>query len=175
MGRATAAIPRPGAWRAPSLPFSLPTLLRRELSSVFGLVAAFTVLELAGDYGAYGRFHLDPLWAAIFGVSQEQFIIFSSNAFAILGLRSLYFCLAGMADKFRYLNAGLGVILAFVGVKMILATADVVHLPTWLALAVIVLVLAAAVVASLRADARDQHSAQDVVDELVERSGDDPS
>jgi hypothetical protein len=58
---------------------------------------------------------------------------------------------------------------------MILATADVVHLPTWLALAVIVLVLASAVVASLRADARDQHSAQDVVDELVERSGDDPS
>jgi tellurite resistance protein TerC len=112
---------------------------------------------------------------AIFGVSQEQFIIFSSNAFAILGLRSLYFCLAGMADKFRYLNAGLGVIIAFVGVKMILATADVVHLPTWLALAVIVLVLASAVVASLRADARDQHSAQDVVDELVERSGDDPS
>jgi tellurite resistance protein TerC len=111
---------------------------------------------------------------AIFGVSQEQFIIFSSNAFAILGLRSLYFCLAGMADKFRYLNAGLGVILAFVGVKMILATADVVHLPTWFALTVIVLVLAAAVVASLRADARDEESAQDVVAQHVDPPGGRP-
>jgi tellurite resistance protein TerC len=109
---------------------------------------------------------------AIFGVSQEQFIIFTSNAFAILGLRSLYFCLAGMADKFRYLNAGLGVILAFVGVKMILATADVVHLPTWAALAVIVGVLAVAVVASLRADARDRDETT-VVEELVERSRDE--
>src|SRR3712207_1926396 len=51
---------------------------------------------------------------AILAVSREQFIVFSSNAFAILGLRSLYFLLAGMADRFRYLNVGLGVILAFV-------------------------------------------------------------
>jgi tellurite resistance protein TerC len=108
---------------------------------------------------------------AIFAVSQEQFIIFTSNAFAILGLRALYFCLAGMADKFRYLNTGLGVILAFVGVKMILATADVWHPPTWLALAVIVGVLAIAVMASLRAEARDpQHDADDTIGEMVERS-----
>jgi tellurite resistance protein TerC len=106
---------------------------------------------------------------AIFGVSQEQFIIFSSNAFAILGLRSLYFCLAGMADKFRYLNLGLGVILAFVGVKMILATADVWHPPTWLALSVIVTVLTISVLASLRADARDTEH-HEVIDELVHRS-----
>jgi tellurite resistance protein TerC len=106
---------------------------------------------------------------AIFGVSQTQFIIFTSNAFAILGLRALYFCLAGMADRFRYLNTGLGVILAFVGVKMILATADIWHPPTWLALAVIVLVLAVSVVASLRAEARDLDHG-DLIDELVERS-----
>ncbi|MCU1373891.1 MAG: Integral rane protein TerC [Actinomycetia bacterium] len=111
---------------------------------------------------------------AIFGVSQEQFIIFSSNAFAILGLRSLYFCLAGMADKFRYLNMGLGAILGFVGIKMILATANVVHIPTWLSLAVIIGVLAVAVVASLRADARDHDGNQhDAVDELAERSHED--
>jgi tellurite resistance protein TerC len=111
---------------------------------------------------------------AIFGVSQEQFIIFSSNAFAILGLRSLYFCLAGMADRFRYLNTGLGGILAFVGIKMILATANVVHIPTWLSLAVIVAVLAVAVVTSLRADARDRDgSERSIIDELAERSGDD--
>jgi tellurite resistance protein TerC len=109
---------------------------------------------------------------AIFGVSQEQFIIFTSNAFAILGLRSLYFCLAGMADKFRYLNTGLGVILAFVGVKMVLETADVLHLPTWIALAVIIAVLAVAVVTSLRADAHDRDE-QTMLDELVERSRDE--
>ena len=57
---------------------------------------------------------------AILAVSREPFIVFSSNAFAILGLRALYFCLAGMADRFRYLNLGLGVILAFVGMKMLL-------------------------------------------------------
>ena len=57
---------------------------------------------------------------AILAVSHEQFIVFSSNAFAILGLRSLYFLLNGMQDKFRYLNLGLGVILAFVGLKMLI-------------------------------------------------------
>ncbi|HEX4905644.1 MAG TPA: TerC family protein [Acidimicrobiales bacterium] len=109
---------------------------------------------------------------AIFAVSQEQFVIFTSNAFAILGLRALYFCLAGMADKFRYLNTGLGVILAFVGVKMILATADVWHPPTWLALTVIIGVLAVSVIASLRADARDHDASEhdDTIEELVQRS-----
>jgi tellurite resistance protein TerC len=90
---------------------------------------------------------------AILAVSQEPFIVFASNAFAILGLRALYFCLAGMADRFRYLNQGLGVILAFVGVKMLLL--DVVHLPTFASLAVIAAVLTITVVASLRADRRD--------------------
>jgi tellurite resistance protein TerC len=97
---------------------------------------------------------------AIFGVAREPFIIFSSNAMAILGLRALYFCLNGLAGRFRYLNVGLGVILAFVGMKMILETADVVHVPTWASLAVIVAVLTVAIVASLRADARE-HDADD--------------
>jgi tellurite resistance protein TerC len=91
---------------------------------------------------------------AILGVSHEPFIVFASNAFAILGLRSLYFCFAGMADRFRYLGAGLGVILAFVGVKMLLA--DVVHVPTPVSLGVIACVLAVTVVASRRAERRDE-------------------
>jgi tellurite resistance protein TerC len=90
---------------------------------------------------------------AILAVSREQFIVFASNAFAILGLRALYFCLAGMADRFRYLNIGLGVILAFVGVKMLFA--DVFHLPTWVSLGVIVVVLTVTIVASLWADGRE--------------------
>ena len=87
---------------------------------------------------------------AILAVSREQFIVFSSNAFAILGLRSLYFCLAGMKDRFKYLDLGLAVILAFVGVKML--ASHVVHPPTWLSLVVITATLAIAVVASLRAE-----------------------
>ena len=76
---------------------------------------------------------------AILAVSRETFIVFASNAFAILGLRSLYFLLGGMQGKFRYLNLGLGVILAFVGVKMLLIGEPFeIHMPTWLSLSVIV-------------------------------------
>jgi tellurite resistance protein TerC len=93
---------------------------------------------------------------AILAVSREPFIVFAANAFAILGLRSLYFLLGGMQGKFRYLNVGLGVILAFVGVKMLLIGEPFeVHLPTYVSLAVIALVMTVAVVASVRADARD--------------------
>jgi tellurite resistance protein TerC len=93
---------------------------------------------------------------AVLAVSREPFIVFASNAFAILGLRSLYFLLGGMQGKFRYLNVGLGVILAFVGVKMLLIGEPFeVHMPTWLSLTVIAVVLAIAVIASLRADQRD--------------------
>jgi tellurite resistance protein TerC len=90
---------------------------------------------------------------AILAVSREQFIVFSSNAFAILGLRALYFLLAGAAGRFRYLNVGLGVILAFVGIKM-LAT-EWYHFPTWASLLVITLVLTVAIVTSLRAESRE--------------------
>jgi tellurite resistance protein TerC len=93
---------------------------------------------------------------AILAVSREPFIVFSSNAFAILGLRSLYFLLAGMAGRFRYLNVGLGVILAFVGIKMLIV--EWVHLPTWLSLSVIALVLTITIVTSLRADRRDERA-----------------
>jgi len=91
---------------------------------------------------------------AILAVSHEPFIVFASNAFAILGLRALYFCLAGMADRFRYLNYGLGVILAFVGIKMLLL--DVVHVPTFISLLVIAGVLAVTIAASVHADRRER-------------------
>jgi tellurite resistance protein TerC len=95
---------------------------------------------------------------AILAVSREQFIVFSSNAFAILGLRALYFLLAGAAGRFRYLNVGLGLILAFVGVKMIIT--ELYHFPTWASLAVITVVLTVTIVASVRADARDERATQ---------------
>ena len=94
---------------------------------------------------------------AILAVSRETFIVFASNAFAILGLRSLYFLLGGMQGKFRYLNIGLGIILAFVGVKMLLIGDPFeIHLPTYVSLGVIFLVLVVSIVASLQADKRDR-------------------
>ena len=94
---------------------------------------------------------------AILAVSREPFIVFASNAFAILGLRSLYFLLGGMQGKFRFLNVGLGVILAFVGIKMLLIGETFeVHLPTPVSLSVIFVVLLVSIVASLRADKRDR-------------------
>jgi tellurite resistance protein TerC len=96
---------------------------------------------------------------AILAVSRVSFIVFSANAFAILGLRSLYFLLGGLQGRFRYLNLGLGVILAFVGVKMLLIGDPFeVHMPTYVSLAVIAAVLTVAIVASLRADERDRRS-----------------
>ncbi|MBI2708714.1 MAG: TerC family protein [Actinobacteria bacterium] len=99
---------------------------------------------------------------AILAVAREQFIVFSSNAFAILGLRSLYFCVNGMQDRFRYLNVGLGVVLAFVGVKMLggffFEEWFRAHVPTWSSLAVITAVLAVTVALSLRADRRDEQA-----------------
>ena len=93
---------------------------------------------------------------AILAVSRQEFIVFASNAFAILGLRALYFCLAGMAQKFRYLNVGLGVVLGFVGLKMLIA--DIYHFPTWASLAVIVVVIGVAVGASVGADRRAEEA-----------------
>jgi tellurite resistance protein TerC len=101
---------------------------------------------------------------AILAVSQSQFIVFSSNAFAILGLRSLYFLLAGMSDKFRYLNNGLAIILGYVGVKFLLAGLGY-HIPTYLSLIVIAVVLTATILLSLRADKRDPHTAAEALDD----------
>jgi tellurite resistance protein TerC len=84
---------------------------------------------------------------AIFAVTDEPFLVFTSNAFAILGLRALYFLLAGMISRFAYLKLGLAAVLAFVGVKLILT--HVVHLPIWLSLGVIAGILGTSLVASL--------------------------
>jgi len=76
---------------------------------------------------------------AIFAITREPFIVFSSNIFAILGLRSLFFLLAGMASKFHYLKYGLGFILCFVGLKMSwLDTHFAGHFPTLWSLGIII-------------------------------------
>jgi tellurite resistance protein TerC len=85
---------------------------------------------------------------AVLAVSHEQFIVFASNAFAILGLRALYFLLADAHAKFKYLQTGLAVILAYVGVKMIIT--EWYHIPTYYSLGVIAIILTVSIVASLR-------------------------
>jgi tellurite resistance protein TerC len=88
---------------------------------------------------------------AIFGVTRDPFIVFTSNIFAILGLRSLYFLLAGIVARFRYLNIGLALVLVFVGLKMMLA--DVYAVPVAASLAVVAALIGGAIVLSLRATA----------------------
>jgi len=90
---------------------------------------------------------------AIFAITRDPFLVYSSNIFAILGLRAMFFVLAGMLDKFVYLKPGVAFILVFVGLKMTLSAW--VHIPTSLSLAVIVLTLAAAVGLSIRRSARE--------------------
>jgi tellurite resistance protein TerC len=94
---------------------------------------------------------------AIFAITRDPFLVYSSNIFAILGLRAMFFVLAGMLDKFVYLKPGVAFILVFVGLKMTLS--GWIHLPTSLSLAVIVLTLATAVGLSLRRSARENRLA----------------
>jgi tellurite resistance protein TerC len=85
---------------------------------------------------------------AIFAVTTNTFIVYTSNVFAILGLRSMYFLLAGVVDKFRYLRFGLAIVLTFIGLKMLVNVFGL-HIPTMVSLAVVFVVLVGSVVASL--------------------------
>ena len=84
---------------------------------------------------------------AVLAISTDPFIVYTSNVFAILGLRALYFVLSGFTDLFHYLRFGLSAILVFVGIKMIVA--NFFHIPVWVALGVVAGILALSVIASL--------------------------
>jgi tellurite resistance protein TerC len=88
---------------------------------------------------------------AIFAVTKEPFIVFAANAFAMLGMRALYFLVVDLRERFVYLSQGLAIILAFVGVKMLIV--DVWHMPVWVSLTAIALVLGTTIALSLRATA----------------------
>jgi tellurite resistance protein TerC len=100
---------------------------------------------------------------AIFAITQDPFIVYTSNIFAILGLRSLYFLLAGVIHKFHYLQVGLSVVLMFVGVKMLLT--GIYKIPVAVSLGVIALILLTSVVASLMfPKPAQEHDTADPVD-----------
>ncbi|MCI0473012.1 MAG: TerC family protein [Ignavibacteria bacterium] len=84
---------------------------------------------------------------AILAITQDTFIVFTSNAFAILGLRALYFALAGFMDKFFYLKTGISVILVFIGIKMLIS--PVLHITTVTSLIIILIIFAVSISASL--------------------------
>lgn len=85
---------------------------------------------------------------AIFAITTNTFIVYTSNVFAILGLRSMYFLLAGVVEKFHYLKTGLALVLTFIGAKMLIEALNV-HIPIWVSLIFVFVVLSSSVVASM--------------------------
>jgi tellurite resistance protein TerC len=110
-------------------------LVATPMLAALVMVAAFDVV-----------FAVDSI-PAIFAVTRDTFIVYAANAFSLLGLASLYFVLAGMLGRFRYLNVGLAAVLVFIGVKMTLS--DVYKIPVAVSLLVIVSILGAAIAGSL--------------------------
>lgn len=85
---------------------------------------------------------------AVFAITQTKMVIYTSNIFAVLGLRSLFFLLRGAIDRFRYIKEGIAVVLVFIGVKMLIEFFDI-HLPVWISLLVIVVCISGSVVFSM--------------------------
>ena len=143
-------------------------LLRRVVPVTDSYVGARLLVRRGGRWAATPLFlvaatilSVDLVFAldsipAIFGITSNAYLVFTANAFALLGLRALYFLLIGLLDRLVHLHYGLAVILGFIGVKLILHYVHTVapavpEVPTWLSLVVIVAVLAVVTLTSLRA------------------------
>jgi tellurite resistance protein TerC len=118
-------------------------------------------------------FALDSI-PAIFGLTQEPYIVFTANVFALMGLRQLYFLIGGLLDRLVYLSYGLAIVLGFIGVKLILEAAHhhgapwAPEIPILVSLSVIVATLGVTTILSLRKSARTSLSARTSVEEEVE-------
>ncbi|HEX6243287.1 MAG TPA: TerC family protein [Polyangiales bacterium] len=117
------------------------------------LTATPLLLALVAIEASDAVFAIDSIFA-ILAVTRDPFIVLTSNVFAILGLRSLYFVLAGAADRFKYVQPGLALVLVFVGVKM--AISDWIKIPVLASLAVIVVLVGGSIAASLVSNARQR-------------------
>ncbi|CAL9625906.1 TerC family protein [Streptomyces sp. enrichment culture] len=140
---------------------------KRVATPLLAVVAAIEAADLV--------FAVDSV-PAVLAVSSDAFIVYTSNAFAILGLRALYFMLAGLLDRFHYLSKGLALILAFIGVKLILQASHktistaIPEIPSLISLAVIATILAASVTLSLlRPPPGDADTAGAATDEAADR------
>jgi tellurite resistance protein TerC len=131
--------------------------LRTRINGKWMLTPMFVAFLAIGTTDVL--FAIDSI-PAVFGVTQDPYIVFTANAFALLGLRALFFVLRGLLDKLIYLSTGLSVILAFIGVKLILTyfhevNTDIPKIPTFFSLSVIIVVLTVTTIASLVAVRRD--------------------
>jgi tellurite resistance protein TerC len=126
--------------------------LTRRIDGRFGVTPLFIAVAVILSVDLV--FALDSI-PAIFGITQNAYLVFTANAFALLGLRALYFLLVGLLDRLVHLSYGLAFILAFIGVKLILlylhedVSTAIPAVPTWLSLLVIVATLAIVTVTSL--------------------------
>jgi tellurite resistance protein TerC len=110
---------------------------------------------------------------AIFAVTPDPFIVFTSNIFAILGLRSLYFALAGMMDRFEHLKFSLVFVLIYIAAKMVLAQAEIVHINPWLSLGVVLGALGLGVLTSVVSGGEDAHESGQELDRTEDRANTD--
>jgi TerC family integral membrane protein len=129
---------------------------RRALTPMALVVVAVFVTDIV--------FAVDSV-PAVYGVTEDPYLVFATNAFALLGLRALYFVLHNALSRLRYLNHGLAIILGFIGVKLVLHWAhkvwpQVPDVPTQLSLAVILGVLTTVMITSIRANRRDERAAR---------------
>ncbi|MQA07497.1 MAG: TerC/Alx family metal homeostasis membrane protein [Pseudonocardiaceae bacterium] len=141
---------------------------KRWLTPMFVVIIAIGSADLL--------FAVDSI-PAIFGITQDAFLVFAANAFALMGLRQLYFLLGGLVTKLVYLAYGLAVILAFIGVKLVIHALHEYHvlpawldISNWLSLGVIVSVLAVTTVASLLKSRRDPDAVSQIGQNLTAKA-----
>ncbi len=130
---------------------------KRWLTPMFVVIVAIGSADLL--------FAVDSI-PAIFGITQDPFLVFAANAFALMGLRQLYFLLGGLVDKLVYLNVGLSIILGFIGIKLVIhalheyhAVPEWLEINNWMSLGVIIGVLVITTVASLAKSRKDEAAA----------------
>ena len=87
-------------------------------------------------------------WGHLFAISKNHLVIYTSNIFAVLGLRSLFFLLRGAVDKFSYLQQGIAIVLVFIGLKMLIEFFDI-HIPVYISLIVILVCIGSSMIYSL--------------------------
>jgi tellurite resistance protein TerC len=130
---------------------------RRAATPLFVCLAAIVAADIA--------FAVDSIPAA-FGITQDEFVIWMGNVFALLGLRALFVLVEGLIRRFRYLDQTIAIVLALVGIQLILEQADVIHLSPEAKLGLVGLCFAVGIVASLVADRRDPQGSGQAEEEL---------
>lgn len=147
-------------WLAKHLPVTHQMQDHRFVTKVDGrTVATPLLIALLALETTDIMFAVDSIPAAL-AVTRDEYLVYSSNAFAILGLRALYLVMADLVARLKYLHYGLGAVLAFAAIKLL--TADILHVPPWLSISIIVVLLGAAVIASVVHDRRRRRAEREL-------------